>query len=143
MHCHLGYLFSVPFSGFISPFLLQYNFHFVSNIWNSHGLTSRCMLRNLREDLDSFLVCMYTMFNFFLLWYNLFIFRLVWFSTLTVFSRLSSYSNEKSEARILEAPTEAKSNSSPIGPPEVYLKQLIYNTIIKQYILKEMKTNQG
>ncbi|KAK3199116.1 hypothetical protein Dsin_022531 [Dipteronia sinensis] len=31
---------------------------------------------------------------------------------------LSTYLNEKSDARILEAPTEAKSNSSPIGPPE-------------------------
>ncbi|KAK4837303.1 hypothetical protein QYF36_004383 [Acer negundo] len=46
--------------------------------------------------------------------------RLLWVDCVELIwvTILSTYSNEKSEARILEAPTEAKSNSSPIGPPE-------------------------
>ncbi|KAK3199118.1 hypothetical protein Dsin_022533, partial [Dipteronia sinensis] len=50
--------------------------------------------------------------------------RLLWVDSVELIwvTILSTYSNEKSEARILEAPTEAKSNSSPIGPPEMLMK---------------------
>ncbi|KAH7544186.1 hypothetical protein JRO89_XS15G0124100 [Xanthoceras sorbifolium] len=48
--------------------------------------------------------------------------RLLWVDCVELIwvTILSTYSNEKSEARISEAPTEAKSNSLPIGPPEVF-----------------------
>ncbi|KAL5737959.1 hypothetical protein ACOSP7_030720 [Xanthoceras sorbifolium] len=50
--------------------------------------------------------------------------RLLWVDCVELIwvTILSTYSNEKSEARISEAPTEAKSNSLPIGPPEEQMK---------------------